>query len=415
MAVARVRPVKERLALFGQVMAGLWWGFWNKGVLRIMTTTFATIAVWSFNALVKSYPGRAKEIIAGVFKAYTGGSGTAAAVVSEYIKQMTGTELPIDQLIGKPIGGWSDDATKRFIEAFFKDMLITTLPTPDEVKADPLTGAEKYLSANIKFQMDSWWMHVMADIFSMGMFKSLKDLPNAISWGFGLGWLSWLVMGTPFKVGIVDPLTRKFNSIYLPEHLSASQLIEAKRRGYISDEYFNEEMLQSGYSPEVGGILWNLSHREMSRLYLQDAMVRGMISPDQVEAHFKDLGYSADHVNLLTRLVVDNRFWDTQQQVINAAIDEYADGFLSEADLLAYLTAAKYTGPEQEMVLIRAKITRDDRHRISDAEIYTLYERKQFTWVSAIKMLTDRGFSDQDAELYMKAHVPVDQWFAPKG
>jgi len=412
--VVRVRPLKERMSLFGKFFAGVWWAFFQKGILKIFSSFMSVMVIWGFNSLVKAYPGRAKEIIKTLVDAYLGKSGTALTFVSEYLKQMTGKELPVADLMGKPIGGWTDGATKAFIEAFFTDLLILVMPSREAIKADPMAGAERFLSANLKFQMDSWWMHVMGDIFSMGMFKSLKDLPMAISWATGMGWLSWLVMGMPFKIGITNEMEKHFNAIYMPTLLSPSQLIDAKMKDLIDWDTFNTGMLELGYHPDLYTVMYQTALRELPRLRMREMYQRGLLDSDAVQGEFRKMGYPENWSVKLTQDITDDKYYTLVESIADKAISLYSSNVLSESDLDQYLTTAGWNERERQMAKIKGKLGMLSGTIITDAQIPSLYELRELTWVGAIDMLVTRGWSRPNAEWWMKLHVKKEQWFAPK-
>jgi len=380
-------------------------------VLKPLTTGISVIFMWVFNALVKASPGRAAWIAKSVIGVYFDMTTPWAQFVSSYVEQLTGRKINVEDIVGKSVAGVTDQATRNFVDALFKDMLSLVMPSPEETERNPLAGGEKFLAANLKFQMDAWWLHMLGDMMSFGIFKSLKDLPNAISWSMGLGWLSWLVMGTPFKISIVDPMQKFFNRIYLTQGLTVSQLIEARRKDYIDWEYFSNKMLEMGYSPEVLTLLYNLAKKELSKAELKDMLQRGMIDEQRVVDELSSTGYSNDASIAIMHLLSDDRYYSLMDDVAKAATSSYVKGTLSKGDLDQYLKTAGYNDRERELVMIQSEIKRVEGQRVPDSDIPTLFELKVVSWPKAVEMLEQRGYDKENAEWYMKCRVKKTEWY----
>ena len=381
-------------------------------VLKPLTVVIGTVAMWGFNTIVKSFPGRARWIIKTVTEQAFGSGGTTAAFISDYMKTMTGGVLPIEELVGKPLGGYSDRATRMFVNKFFNDMLSCVMPSPEDIKEDPMRGAEMYLSANVKFQMDAWWLHVMADVFSLGMFKSLKDLPMAISWAFGLGWLSWLVMGTPFQAAIVGPMKKKFNAIYMPEILSTAQLVEATQRGLIDAETFIQRMKESGFSPENSTMIYELSRKELSRSELQRLYDLGLIKDDELLEELRSAGYPDNIAKTLEYLMTSDRLLDLKGKIATEVLELYSEKKLTDTELSRYYAEFGYKEKEIEYVKLLGQLRTDTKPKLTLSEQTSLFRTKIIGYADILEALTSQGYSTGEAIRYVLAHVPQDEWDA---
>jgi len=384
------------------------------------------IAMWGFKSVVKRAPEEAANIAKSVSDQYFNMGSPWATFVSKYCETMTGHSIPIEEIIGQPVGSITEGANRAFVDRFFNDMLSMVMPSPEDAEAKPLEGAERYLAANLKFQMDAWWLHVLGDMLSFGIFKSLKDLPNAISWSLGLGWLSWLVMGVPFRIGISGPMERYFNTIYRPTKLTASQLIEALQRGFIDAETFMKQMAEQGYSPDDASILFNNATKEITSSNLKAMYEQGMIEAEQITDHLTSLGYPEEAARALTQLIVNDRFYDLMGKIANQVITLYRKSQLSEDDMVAYLKQAGYKDEEIELVKILGKLQRTEEKDLADSDIPRLYEIGMIDWNQAKKTLTDRGWKEDTAVNYLllridkakwpaevKLPVPIPEWAKP--
>ncbi|GAI68280.1 unnamed protein product, partial [marine sediment metagenome] len=207
---------------------------------KIITFFVSVVTTQAFHAFLQNNPDEAAKLWEKITTTFFEADPVWLEAVGKYMRSLTGFEVDVSDITtglftsGEALG-----------EAFLYPMLNLILPggfteaeggRPQEAKLRPedgLEGAERFLGTNLRFQMQAWWLHVLGDMQSFGMFKSLKDLPNAISWSYGLGWLSWLVMGVPFRMGISEPLEKYFNLIYRPTELTRKMLIDAMMANFI--------------------------------------------------------------------------------------------------------------------------------------------------------------------------------------
>ena len=186
----------------------------NKGVMAPLLGAFSAFVMWGFSYLVRRYPEEATNIAKRISNLYFSAADSWVLFAKGYMEQMTGefiTQDIVDDLIGKPINLTGKEMAQRIGKAFLTPMFNMIMPgtkdwynyrtergfpkgTPYTFEkvlnpSDGLLGAERFLGMNLQFQLQAWMLHFIGDTVSFGSMKSLKDLPNAISWSYGIGWL----------------------------------------------------------------------------------------------------------------------------------------------------------------------------------------------------------------------------------
>lgn len=393
-----------------RIFAGISASLTRNYIIKPFVTFFSVIFMWAFNALVKASPGRAMWIAEKVSDNFFKVDDFWSDWVASYMATMMPGGLSASQLKGKSLKGMSDTVSGAFVKNIMNEMLGMVLPTKEQIEQDPLKGAEKYLGVNMQFQMDSWLLHMLGDMQSFGIFKSLKDLPNAISWSFGLGWLSWLVMGTPFRIAINTPMERYFNSFYTQERLTPAQLCKARRAGMISGQEFFDQMSDYGYSGDVQDLIMKLNGDSLSESKMKELYFLGLIDEEYIKEQFLRKGQSDQEAELHKELIVNERVFKLRDKVINEAVDLFEVGELSERDLVSYLEVAGWTQNEINLQVTASLLALDAKGKLSNTDIANAVEKGFMAWAEGRTKLINRGYSTSDADMYLKLRIPESKW-----
>ncbi len=106
-----------------------------------------------------------------------------------------------------------------------------------------------------------------------------------ISWTFGIGWLTWVVMGPVLRHSIADPYDKEVRKITRPADFTVSQIEDLYEHGVAKLEEFVERLVELGYADDKILMLYELIRkrvlREEARRYVTDvakAYVKGYVS-----------------------------------------------------------------------------------------------------------------------------------------
>ena len=377
----------------------------KKTILNPLTALISVISMIIFHSITSLFPGRAVNIMRQISGIYYTPPKEWAGFIAQYMERMTGEKISLDDIIlhGLPTGGGK--AIEAIGHKFLHPMLNLIQPKKEKITPDDgVIGAERFLGTNLQFQIGAWLLHVIGDTVSFGALKSLKDLPNAISWSFGIGWLSWLVMGTPFRKGIADPLERKYNMVYLPEMLAPAQTVDAYIKGFIKVDEFNELMAQQGFDYPTRLNLVRLKERQYDDSDLKTAYRLDLASKSDIQVILRYRGYTERQSQVLSEFIVKSRVISLWDKLVSEAGDSFVRGLLPESRLKQYLKECHYNPDEIELFVAIENLKKAQRATLSDAEIFSAYQKGFISETEARDRLEARGYDGWDLIVLFKLH-----------
>ncbi|GAG21372.1 unnamed protein product, partial [marine sediment metagenome] len=246
-----------------------------------------------------------------------------------------------------------------------------------------------------------------------GMFKSLKDLPNAISWSYGLGWLSWLVMGVPFRMGISEPLEKYFNMVYRPTELTRKQLIDAAMAGFIPEDDMVDKLREMGYDEGLISVIINMELDTLSAAELRKFLLYGLEMHDDITMWYRRRGHPPGEAASLAWCLADEESQSIRQQIAREALSNYQDETFTWAQTEPYLTAAHYKPQERSLMRTLADMRRIPKpakeptaRSLTAAQIGARYRDKHIDRIEAEALLTALPYQADQINLFLAGYEP---------
>ena len=412
---AQKPPWKFRTSV-GRPIVGFFVNLTTSWILKPLATAFSVVFMYGFHALVKASPGRAFSLMKEISKTYFALPEEWAGFISGYFEQMTGEPIPLEKIIGTGGGAAGKAATEQIGKAFLHPMLNMIMPDPRPDGGihpeDGVTGAERFLGVNMHFQISAWLLHVLGDMQSFGIFKSLKDLPNAISWSFGIGWLSWLVMGTPFRMGIAEPLEEHFNRVYKPQRLNVPQNMECLAKGLIDSGEFVDNMRYLGWTDDRIEQLYAIGKKDPGEATLKKLYNLGIIDDAEVRREIRARGYSDSWSDLMAHLVTSDRELDQRDDVVKESEDLYVLGVLTESSMRDVYSKSGWKTRETDLAIVKLETEKTRRSQLSNTDLANAVEKDLMAWSESRGKLMARGYDRRDADIFMKLRIPKEKWVA---
>jgi len=409
----------------------------SKPVMNVLVGALSSFVMFGFSYLVRRFPAEAENMAIRIQNIWIDASGAWVVFAKNYMESLTGQKISDEMLknmVGKDVSLTAKEMSQRIGQAFLAPMFNMILPGTvdwqkirndanlphgrqyDPVKllnpSDGLLGAERFLGMNLQFQLQAWMLHFIGDTVSMGNMKSLKDLPNAISWSYGIGWLSWLVMGTPFRITIADPLEKLLNMVYRPTQLNVAQAIDAYNAGYIDEETFWRTTRWAGYEDIYIGTLREMGTAKIATGTLKDAYLNHRIEKQGVIDEMRRSGMSQIRANYLISLWELERHDKLLDDWAGEVIKSYEEGFIDETALRAALTAAGWEDIEEgntiDLQVQISNLKRQKRSQFTKAEVESLYKGNYIDSAFTKEYLTRMGLTAANADILLK------QWTAEK-
>jgi len=430
-------------------------------VMRPLITIFSAIGLNWFNAKMRAFPREAANMADRIAAIYFKASNPWVMFANSYMKQLTGKEFPastLDKMMDKGSSETASAMSQALGQEYLAPMLNMIMPRTvdfDQIRkarggefelehsgdrildpVDGLIGAERFLGVNLQFQLQAWMLHFIGDTVSMGSMKSLKDLPNAISWSYGVGWLSWLVMGTPFQLTIADPLRKLLNMLYRPTELTVAQVIDAFNSGYVTWDYLRRVMREAGYQDEIIPVLVNQGTTRMPTGVMHDAYLANRMRWDTVAGELQRMGYNQEKIQYYIggeidgngKLVAGNRtsddrtpgIWELErhdkllESWAKECVDSYESGFLTFDEFYTSLKAAGWEDVELTRPVSGSIRKMFDRYGLSNVDrvgpialqaLISLQKREkksQLTKTEIRDMWTQGITTDESTDIYLR-------------
>ena len=369
-------------------------------ILEALTTTIVSVANLAATTIMPVVGQYIIEITKTIFFRAT---DFWAPFVAGYMTQLTGKEISEEE-VTKIAHMQPGRAFMTYIgDTFLKPMLGLMLPKPPLTPDKAWEAASRFLGVNLEFQLSAWILHVIGDIFSIGRIKSLKDLPNAINWSYGIGWLSWLILGEPFRITIGDPIRRDLNSTYTPEIPTPSQLLKLFHQDLISPEDLKNLMAQHGYSPEWTAKLAQSTSQPLDKSDLKSLIDLQILSEPEIDAELKLQGYPKQKRQLLIWLYKNQTLLKLRQDIAKEALKAYENGLLPESTTKAYLDAAGYNQTEQNLLIALYNLKKLNNSKPSDSLIKRAYKKGFISYTHAKSLLINRGYDPEWAHIYLES------------
>lgn len=467
-AIEKFNFAKFLAGLIGPLLATAWTVYRN-----IVANWVIQMAMWVHKSTVRRDYAEAVRGFQDLFDKYLAQDEEWGAAVTAYFNAMLRPEG--SEAYPSPTAGGEIEAIG---EKWLPEVLNLVLPTgypPTEAGGglrpqDGVDGAERFLGMNMRFQFQGTIMQLIADMYGLKNLRALGQFPQNFSWAFGFGWLSWLVMGVPFRLAISEPLERYFQKRYRMKDLTLSQIADL----YWSDPTFREEGLtrlqELGYTDDDIARLLNKERYKFSRSELEYLWTRDRISFDDVAAELRASGRSPEQANVLAAMIVNKRYWDLIEDLAGEAERGYKKGTITADELRGYLAAAGGKPDEIELRIARLDLARleppeaepkptgltrgmigglyrdglrdwdwtlrkltglnwdpsevDDFRdyylpkeekppapkRATAAMIGKLYKTRQLTELEARKEWAEAGVIAEDVDLYVKYYAPAPEW-----
>jgi hypothetical protein len=402
-------------ALFAALMSWLF-DIGKKAFIGLLSR----IAMAAFHTFVRVAPDEAISMMQSIVDTYYTPPPEWAAFIGRYLERMTGATIDYSQIAREGFGITSTTFMQQIGHTFLEPILNLILPGSDktiEAKGLPpeegVRGAERYMAANLQFQMSAWLLHLFGDILSFGMWKALKDLPNAISWSYGLGWLSWLVLGVPFRITIADPMEKYFRELYRPNEFTREMVAWALQAQYITEDDARERLRQLGWPEEDIVAVLNYSRKVMSDSDMEWAWRRNKIDREYIKEAIRSQGFSPDEADIQTSRLLSKRFDSIIDKIASEAIDNYIDGSMTWDEVVPFLQQAYYTDDEIEALKVLADLkripkpkAREEERVLSKSDIGWLYHNRKISEQEARMLWASIGVNDADIPYLLMRYEP---------
>ncbi|MEM2149848.1 MAG: hypothetical protein QXO46_08275 [Nitrososphaerota archaeon] len=373
----------------------------RKPIINLIQDIFVFIAVTMNRALWKVAPKIARDISTGIMDTLFNNTRVWAEIINKYM-ELTFPDVKgykAEELITPDLA--VNSAVDRLARGLYKKIIDAIAPETKITPEKALDNVAAFFRANLSFQMSAWLLHWISDTFSLGSMKSFKDLPNAISWSFGLGWLSWLVMGTPFRKAISDPLEVYYNRIYQTNIPTLSQYLEYAFFTRKSLDEIKEKLKDYGYDPTNAAIVISAHQKKLSETDIEKLFKYGLIDENKYKELLQGRGYNQYHIPLLVELTKTEEVYKHLHDTLEVLIDLYLSGKVTYDEVTAVANQIGVDKRELDAMITHKKWKRIRDNTLSKSEVLSAFTRGLLDENQTRDYLRLLGYFDDDIDILL--------------
>ena len=289
------------------------------------------------------------------------------------------------------------------VHLLYKGIVNRVVEQADGTPEGAVKAAHAYLRTNLTLNILAWWAGVAGEATSLGQIESFGKLVNAINWGFGFGWLSWIILGTPFQLGIAKPLEEYYTAKFRPKDLSKSDILELYTRFRWPDKLIDHELAHLGYRDRAVYLLKALSWKELSESHIKDLFQAGFIDKDTAMDKLKRLGYRDKDAELIFNSWTSTDAQEPRNLTKSEILKLYKLQQIDKNTAITYLTQLGYTNDIADMLLATVELQQTTEAReltqskLEQAYINNVIDRQEY-----YNKLLELGYTESAAKILIE-------------
>jgi len=385
-----------------QAVLGMLAGTVSRAGQRLLTFLMGISGLSVINAIFGVTPELANQLGQAIATGVRTSPEAWRRIVAQVVSDLTGGEIPPEALGGPGRGGPVFQAALGLARYIFTEFTGFIAPTTEITPETGVENAIRYLSANMSLQMTAWHLGLVHEMTSLGISRALKDLPSQISWSMGLGWLSWLVFGAPFRAAIADPLEVHYNRTYQFARLTPAQIVSLRRGRWIDDATYEDWMTDHGFNFERRSLLLEEAMANPTRAEIEQWLQLGVVDEDYAAQKLRRAGYREEDVWRYLSAFRLQRSSDELQALIRTAERLYQDGRVSLTYLQQLWDQAGLLPEEQDLRIVRLQLESATEKTLSKGEVLDAYRDGAIDEGEARARLCQMGYVDEDIDVLLR-------------
>lgn len=207
----------------------------------------------------------------------------------------------------------------------------------------------RFIGTNLRVQIGSILTGVLKDRFPGATMDGLGDVGERIEKALGFEDAMEEILEPLMEMTIVEGMKKRFNRVIKPTDLSIGDAVDARIRNYIGDQIFTAIADNEGIRPDIRDILFKLRGKNLTQSDVQDLFNNGRMTATEVFTYFRENGYLEPDATIKEDLVVNDRLWKLQAELVNVREQQFVKGVIDEGTFRSYLSAASYGGQEEDI------------------------------------------------------------------
>ncbi len=389
----------------------------SRDARAMVAALIAQIGVWLIWAAQHAAPEIAAEVTQSIVGTLQKAKPTLLAAAAVMLQEVTGEELDptqafaIDAIIeGKPHAATS-------FRPVLQKLLDTVAPhediTPESAQANMFGMFDIILGAGIQ----TWAVELVADLLSLGHLPAFAQFHETVIGGLGLSRLTRQLWRAPVNEAITKPLTVKYARLYRQTIPTPGEAVQGWQRGVYDDEAFLDIMASHGYSYARAIELLNVQEKRLTTAEGADLLRAGRIDGDTFRRIVKEQGYGETRTDLVLAREGDAETKTLLRGLADLARRLYRAGDVTEDELRQFLTEARYTDPEVELVLSHEQLALREEKALPVATWLEAYQEAVIDDVQLRGELRRQHYSDVAIDILLTVRTKklapaqvVDAW-----
>jgi len=266
----------------------------------------------------------------------------------------------------------------------------TFVPEPPLTYEKAKTSAIRFLAltgdANIIISL----IDILAEALSLGQIEAVGRAFRNFLWTFGLGWLSWIVMGPGLRAGIAEGLEKEYRTRLRYVDIPRTIWDEAWRRGTTTRAEWKVAMTERGYPDKEIKLLETTAWRLLSISEILEAYHRARMVRDVAITKIGQHGYARTEAEIILE--------DSYRLPTPAVLREATFRRLLLMDQYYERMRMNRFRPKDAELYLEV-----GRPQLTDAQIEDLLKKGLLTEEQAWLRYVLRGWSEEDADLLVRS------------
>jgi len=295
------------------------------------------------------------------------------------------------------------DAQDKLLELFRNDPgMRRTSDFIDFLKEFNLTIAKKSLQMGV---ISPTWGH------------QTSQLLNAVSWSFGFGWLSWVGLSPILNKIIAEPASESLDETFPNKDITKSEAEKLYELGYFDEVGLQRKLKEMGYKDEAIKLILEKiklesqkKEKDLSKSDILNAFKKGIITESDARTKLMQLGYSTEEIDLLIRVYTVNRDVQKKEKKRDLTTSQitraYRLNLVERYEAERMLSRLGYDRDEIKILLdaedLRKNVDKHEKNRdLTATQIAKAFLLGLISFEDAKDRLKQIGYDEDEAELIL--------------
>jgi len=237
----------------------------------------------------------------------------------------------------------------------------------------------------------------LAEMTSVGAFKTLGDLFRDAYFNLGLGFVTWQMTSPLVDAGIGQELRRQANLAFRPARFSWAQVRDLYALGELSYDQVREHLAGEGYRDEDIDKTIRLAYKSISEGTLMGMWSVGILDDAECARRLREFGYSPENIDLIMRYQKQVAQDNQKEVLLSTARKAFTAALIGESRYREILGDLNYTDEAIDLEIAVSSLTaHEEAKSLSVSQLKEAYLSNVITEVESTSGLLALGFRSDE-------------------